>query len=191
MMKCGVTQRLFNLPSGPKSGLVLPLPFLGPVTLESFGYGWWEMDSEECRAQEMRVQSIRDRGGCQWLPDALRRQRYCFAQISKDEKKGPGSTCAIQIKLRFPLMWLVTARVQHTLMAGSGKVSKGHGKLQRYLDCVRSRMVFCRKYKRTFPVLHVVTLRWGLIVLISLYFVLALTADSVFIASSLITCLGA
>lgn len=182
---------LFNPPSGPQSGLALPLPFLGPVTLEAFGYGWWEMESEECRAHEMTVQSIRDHGGCQWLPDAMRRQRYCSAQISKDEKKGPGSACAIWIKLRFPLMWLVTACVQHSLMGGGGKVSKGHGKLQRYLDYVRSRMVFCRKYKRTFPVLHFMTLGWGLIVLIPLYLVLSLRADSVFIASSLIACLGA
>lgn len=63
----------------------------------------WEMDGEECGAQKRAVQSIRDHGGCQWLPDAMRRQRSCFAQISKDEKRGPVIACAIQIKLRFPL----------------------------------------------------------------------------------------
>lgn len=151
---------------------------------------WMVKNAEHRRWQCRASGTMQDVSGYQML-QMMRRQRYCFAQISKDEKKGPGSACAIRTKLRFPLMWLVTAHVQHTLMVDSRKVSKGHGKLQRYLDYVRSRMVFCRKYNRTFPVLHFMALRWGLIVLLSLSFVLSLRADSVFIASSLITCLGA
>lgn len=154
------------------------------------GDGKWTVRNAEHRRWQCRASgTMQDVSGYQMV-QMMRRQRHCSAQISKDEKKSPGIACAIQIKLRFPLMWLVVAHGQHSLMVGSGKVSKRHGKLQRYLDYVRSRMVFCRKYKRTFPVLHSMALRWGLIVLISLYIVLSLSADSVFIASSLITGLG-